>query len=170
MSIFIVIWPWVPIVVSQNFSSATSLAMLAPIRTVMVMPSFSLMTSEISLRPFGPTSTPCWRDLTVKLALKHQRTSVIQLMAGDFTLMRDMPTASFLMWSLMVSHTLTMNWCGTTKMRMSAPFTDSARSGTANWRGQEERQDERVNELVTFTKKKFDKVFYPYLNSECPIH
>lgn len=90
----------------------------------------------------------------MKLALKHQRTSVIQLMAGDFTLMRDMPTASFLMWSLMVSHTLTMNWCGTTKMRMSAPFTDSARSGTANWRGQEERQDERVNELVTFTKKK----------------
>lgn len=63
-----------------------------------------------------------------------------------------------------------MNWCGTTKMRMSAPFTDSARSGTANWRGQEEHQDERVNELVTFTKKKFDKVFYPYLNSECPIH
>ena len=47
--------------------------------------------------------------------------------------MRDIPTASFLMWSFMVSHTLTMNWWGTTKIRMSAPFTDSAKSGTANW-------------------------------------
>lgn len=50
--------------------------------------------------------------------------------------MRDIPTASFLMWSLMVSHTLTMNWWGTTKIRMSAPFTESAKSGTANWWGE----------------------------------
>lgn len=45
--------------------------------------------------------------------------------------MRDIPTASFLMCSLMVSQTLTINWWGTTNIRMSAPFTDSARSGTA---------------------------------------
>lgn len=45
-------------VVSQNFSSATSLAMFAPMRTVMVMPRFPLMTSEMSLRPSGPASTP----------------------------------------------------------------------------------------------------------------
>ena len=49
----------VPMVVSQNFSSATSLAMFAPIRTVIVMPSFPLITSEISLSPSGPSSTPC---------------------------------------------------------------------------------------------------------------
>ncbi len=47
--------------------------------------------------------------------------------------MRDIPTASFLMWSFMVLHTLIMNWWGTTKIRMSAPLTDSAKSGTANW-------------------------------------
>ena len=47
--------------------------------------------------------------------------------------MRDIPMVSFLMWSLMVSHTLIMNWWGTTKIRMSAPLTDSAKSGTATW-------------------------------------
>ena len=61
--------------------------------------------------------------------------------------MRDMPTASFLMWSLMVSHTLTMNWWGITKMRMSAPFTDSAKSGTANWR----RERKYVETLLYIT-------------------
>lgn len=45
-------------VVSQNFSSATSLAMFAPMRTVMVMPSFPRITSEISFKPSGPASTP----------------------------------------------------------------------------------------------------------------
>lgn len=54
-----------PIVVSQNFSSATSLAMLAPISTLIVMPSFSWMTSEMSLSPSGPSSMP-WRDRNVK--------------------------------------------------------------------------------------------------------
>lgn len=49
-------------VVSQNFSSATSLAMFAPMRTVMVMPSFPLMTSEISFRPSGLASTPCGKQ------------------------------------------------------------------------------------------------------------
>ncbi len=48
-------------VVSQNFSSATSLAMLAPISTFMVIPSFSWITSEMSLSPSGPSSTP-WRN------------------------------------------------------------------------------------------------------------
>lgn len=54
-------------VVSQNFSSATSLAMFAPISTLMVIPSFSWITSEMSLSPSGPSSTPwgnksttCW--------------------------------------------------------------------------------------------------------------
>jgi len=45
-------------VVSQNFSAATSLAMLAPMRTLTSMPIFSLMTSEISVRPWGPASIP----------------------------------------------------------------------------------------------------------------
>lgn len=48
-------------VVSQNFSSATSLAMLAPISTLMVIPSFSWITSEMSLSPSGPSSTP-WKN------------------------------------------------------------------------------------------------------------
>lgn len=47
-----------PMVVSQNFSSATSLAMLAPMRTLISIPSFSWMMSEISLSPSGPSSTP----------------------------------------------------------------------------------------------------------------
>lgn len=54
-------------VVSQNFSSATSLAMFAPISTLMVISSFSWITSEMSLSPSGPSSTPwgnksttCW--------------------------------------------------------------------------------------------------------------
>lgn len=47
-------------VVSQNFSSATSLAMLAPISTLMQIPSFSWITSEMSLSPSGPSSTP-WK-------------------------------------------------------------------------------------------------------------
>jgi len=47
-----------PMVVSQNFPSATSLAMLAPMRTLMSIPSFSWIMSEISLSPSGPSSTP----------------------------------------------------------------------------------------------------------------
>lgn len=64
--------------------------------------------------------------------------------------MRDIPTASFLMWSLMVSHTRRMNWWGTTKIRMSAPFTDSAKSGTATWRrkGVKTRSVETQNKYI----------------------
>lgn len=47
-----------PMVVSQNFSSATSLAMLAPISTLMGMPRCSPITSEMSFSPLGPSSTP----------------------------------------------------------------------------------------------------------------
>lgn len=45
-------------VVSQNFSSATSLAILAPMSTFISIPSFSWMMSEMSLSPSGPSSTP----------------------------------------------------------------------------------------------------------------
>lgn len=48
-------------VVSQNFSSATSLAMLAPISTLMGMPRRSPITSEMSFSPLGPSSTP-WAE------------------------------------------------------------------------------------------------------------
>lgn len=47
-----------PMVVSQNFSSATSLAMLAPIRTLTSIASFSRMMSEMSFSPSGPSSIP----------------------------------------------------------------------------------------------------------------
>lgn len=47
-----------PMVVSQNFSAATSLAMLAPISTLMSIPIFSRMMSEISFSPSGPSSMP----------------------------------------------------------------------------------------------------------------
>lgn len=47
-----------PMVVSQNLSSATSLAIFAPINTLILMPSFSRITSEISFSPSGPSSTP----------------------------------------------------------------------------------------------------------------
>lgn len=55
-------------VVSQNFSSATSLAMLAPIRTLTSICSFSRMMSEISVSPSGPSSMP-W--MTIINYLKH---------------------------------------------------------------------------------------------------
>lgn len=48
-----------PIVVSQNFSAATSLAMFAPISTLMSIPIFSRIMSEISFSPSGPSSIPC---------------------------------------------------------------------------------------------------------------
>lgn len=48
-------------VVSQNFSAATSLAMLAPISTLMSIPIFSLIMSEMSFSPSGPSSMP-WKD------------------------------------------------------------------------------------------------------------
>jgi hypothetical protein len=51
-----------PMVVSQNFSSATSLAMLAPISTLMGMPRRSPITSEMSFSPLGPSSTPWAQD------------------------------------------------------------------------------------------------------------
>lgn len=47
-----------PMVVSQNFSSATSLAMLAPISTLTSISSLDLMMSEIRVRPSGPSSMP----------------------------------------------------------------------------------------------------------------
>lgn len=49
-------------VVSQNFSSATSLAMLAPINTFTGMPSRSPITSEMSFSPLGPSSIPWAQD------------------------------------------------------------------------------------------------------------
>lgn len=49
-------------VVSQNFSSATSLAMLAPISTLIGMPRCSPITSEMSFSPLGPLSTPWAQD------------------------------------------------------------------------------------------------------------
>lgn len=51
-----------PMVVSQNFSSATSLAMLAPINTFIGMPSRSPITSEMSFSPLGPSSIPWAQD------------------------------------------------------------------------------------------------------------
>ena len=129
-------------VVSQNFSSATSLAMFAPMRTVMVMPSFPRITSEISFRPSGLASMPCRRQTPPpKLTWDNLRGDTAQLWGTcvEVTLMRDIPTASFLMWSLMESHTLMMNWWGTTKIRMSAPFTESDNSGTPTW-GREESE------------------------------
>lgn len=47
-----------PMVDSQNFSAATSLAMLAPMRTLTSISIFSRMMSEMSLSPPGPASIP----------------------------------------------------------------------------------------------------------------
>lgn len=126
-------------VVSQNFSSATSLAMLAPISTLMVMPSFSWITSEMSLSPSGPSSTPCRSDglkdhvaqhtaLTEPVTWSEQRRR-----NKSQTLMREIPSASLLTLPFTVSHTLPMNWCGITKTKMSASLDASTRSGTASW-------------------------------------
>lgn len=52
-------------VVSQNLSSATSLAMLAPIRTLTSTCSFSRMMSDMSWIPSGPSLRP-WTGETVK--------------------------------------------------------------------------------------------------------
>lgn len=49
-------------VVSQNLSSATSLAMFAPISTLMGMPRCSPITSEMSFSPLGPSSIPWAQD------------------------------------------------------------------------------------------------------------
>jgi hypothetical protein len=57
-------------VVSQNFSAATSLAMLAPMSTLMSMPIFSRRMSEISFSPSGPSSMP-YKDVE-KLEGDHQ--------------------------------------------------------------------------------------------------
>lgn len=69
-----------------------------------------------------------------------------------------MPIASFLIWSLIVSHTLTINWWGITKIRMSAPFTDSAKSATANWWG-ERKYDKNINYVATECNREYTWVF-----------
>lgn len=140
-------------VVSQNFSSATSLAMLAPISTLIVMPSFSWITSEMSLSPSGPSSTP-WRSDSKeasdsKITLRNNTAFSCSLTAWtqhgqsrDYnntnkeqsqTLMSDIPSASLLTLPFTVSHTLPINWCGITKTKMSASLDASTRSGTATW-------------------------------------
>lgn len=50
------------------------------------------------------------------------------------TLMRDRPIAVGFMLSNSVEHNVRINWCGKTKMRMSASFAASTTSGTAIWK------------------------------------
>lgn len=54
------------------------------------------------------------------------------------TLMSDIPTASFFILPLMVSHTFPTNWCGITNTKMSASLDASTRSGTASWGGKDD--------------------------------
>lgn len=61
-----------PMVLSQNFSAATSLAMLAPIRTLTSMPIFSRMMSEMSFNPSGPSSMP-YKEGKKREFYQHQR-------------------------------------------------------------------------------------------------
>lgn len=158
-------------VVSQNFSSATSLAMLAPIRTLTSISSFSRMMSEMSFSPSGPSSIP-WMTTTNEeesvtwVSVQH----LVAWTGGAFhnsktpwcrdhreiwsevrrqfplffllcprqgeqwqalTLMSDMPMVPSVMWGLIWSQSLPMNWCGITNTRIFAPLTASVMSGTA---------------------------------------
>lgn len=140
-----------PIVVSQNFSSATSLAMLAPISTLIVMPRFSWITSEMSFSPSAPSSTPCrtWNEQQSvsgsKIELHHSARAPRWKVKHSYlilksrhkeqsqTLMRDIPSASLLTFPFIVSHTLAINWWGITNTKMSASLDASTRSGTASW-------------------------------------
>lgn len=103
-----------PIVVSQNFSSATSLAKLAPINTAHgILRCFVIMCEINSMPPPSATSKP---------------------------LIRDKPTALALIFPTIWAPKPLINWCGITKMRMSASLAASTTSGTATYQMKQENR------------------------------
>mmetsp|Transcript_7475 Transcript_7475/g.19419 ORF Transcript_7475/g.19419 Transcript_7475/m.19419 type:complete len:234 (-) Transcript_7475:108-809(-) len=94
-----------PTVDSQNWSCATSLATLAPIRTEMSMPPIVFeISSEMSC------GLPC---------------------SNSMPLISETPRALAAYIAFMLGTVLGRNWCGMTKTRSVAPVTALARSGSA---------------------------------------
>ena len=94
-----------PIVVSQNCSSATSAAKLAPIKTAIGMSKCCLIVEVMSwIPPAGKISKPLTKEIPITFSFNF-----------PFNGFNERP----------------MNWCGMTTMRISASLAASRMSGTA---------------------------------------
>lgn len=83
---------------------------------------------------FDAVSFASSKTLQMEFESLIQRIPTVRRSCFKRTLIRDRPTAVGFMLSSSVEHNVRINWCGKTKMRMSASFAASTTSGTAIWK------------------------------------